>query len=147
MLNTAFDRYRERLFTQDRQVSYFKAIAQDRLKDAAEAYLQSAGPDDKGNFVFDIRASIVPLLAEHLASAFKKQGGRNYIQIEVTHDELGPLQLTLQRRWGEMPSSRAARFENALRSIANINNGPDLPSGEWRCQEAARIAESALNHN
>ena len=32
----------------------------------------------------------------------------------------------------------------ALRRIANINNGPDRASGEWRCQEAAAIAKAAL---
>jgi hypothetical protein len=37
-----------------------------------------------------------------------------------------------------------ARFERALKQIANINNGPDLASASYRCQEAARIAERAL---
>lgn len=37
-----------------------------------------------------------------------------------------------------------ARFERALKQITNLNNGPDLASAEWRCQEAAKIAERAL---
>lgn len=40
-----------------------------------------------------------------------------------------------------------ARYERALRLIANINNGPDRASGEWRCLEAARIAEDALKQS
>lgn len=32
----------------------------------------------------------------------------------------------------------------ALRRIADINNGPDKASGEWRCQEAESIARAAL---
>ena len=32
----------------------------------------------------------------------------------------------------------------ALESIANINNGPDRASGEYRCQEAALCASNAL---
>ena len=36
------------------------------------------------------------------------------------------------------------RYCRALKTIANINNGPDRASGEYRCQEAAAIAEEAL---
>lgn len=32
----------------------------------------------------------------------------------------------------------------ALNRIANINNGPDLASASWRCEEAAAIARGAL---
>jgi hypothetical protein len=38
-------------------------------------------------------------------------------------------------------------YEAALRSIANLNNGPDLASGDYRCREAAAIAQDALNRN
>ncbi len=36
-------------------------------------------------------------------------------------------------------------YETALRSIANLNNGPDLASGDYRCREAAFIAQTALD--
>ena len=50
--------------------------------------------------------------------------------------------------------ARAARDENArklriaikaLETIANINNGPDRASGEYRCIEAAQYAGAALD--
>ncbi len=37
------------------------------------------------------------------------------------------------------------RLVKALRSIADINLGPDRASGEYRCTEAAAIAAAALN--
>jgi len=37
-----------------------------------------------------------------------------------------------------------ARWERALISIRDINDGPDKASGEWRCMEAAAIARQAL---
>ncbi len=40
---------------------------------------------------------------------------------------------------------RVEALEKALRKIANINNGPDRASGEWRRQEASAIALAALN--
>jgi len=36
------------------------------------------------------------------------------------------------------------RFRAALCKIAEINDGPDRASGEWRCGEAERIAKEAL---
>lgn len=40
--------------------------------------------------------------------------------------------------------TRADRLAAALRRIADINLGPDRASGEYRCTEAAAIAEEAL---
>jgi hypothetical protein len=37
-----------------------------------------------------------------------------------------------------------ARMLRALERIANINNGPDLASSAWRCEEAAEIARGAI---
>lgn len=37
------------------------------------------------------------------------------------------------------------RYQKALRRIANLNNGPDQASGEWRAQEAAAIAQRAID--
>lgn len=40
--------------------------------------------------------------------------------------------------------SQRYRYFQALKKIANINNGPDRASGEYRCIEAAAIATEAL---
>jgi hypothetical protein len=37
-----------------------------------------------------------------------------------------------------------ARLKAALTRIKYINHGPDQASGEWRCMEAAAIADAAL---
>lgn len=90
-------------------LEHSKAVAEERWKDAAQLYLRSAGPNGKGAFEFNMHATIMPLIAEHLAETFRGLGGENYVQIEVNHDELGPLVLTMQRRLGELPATIAAR--------------------------------------
>ena len=44
-------------------------------------------------------------IAAHLAAQFKAIGATNYAQIEVNHEELGPLTLTIQRQRGRTPIS------------------------------------------
>jgi hypothetical protein len=39
-------------------------------------------------------------IAAHLAAQFKAIGTTNYVQIEVNHEELGLLMLTIQRQRG-----------------------------------------------
>ena len=39
-------------------------------------------------------------ITAHLAAQFKAIGATNYVQIEVNHEELGPLTLTIQRQRG-----------------------------------------------
>lgn len=90
------------------EIERLQALFEGRWKDAAEAYLKSAGPGRDGTFEFNIKVGIVPLIAAHLAATFKAMGGKNYIQIEVNHDELGPLVLTMQRRLGKLPAVVAA---------------------------------------
>lgn len=80
-----------------------------RFKEAAEARLVRAGPDGKGRFSIDIQSTIIPMISEHLAAAFRAQGGENYVEWEIGHPELGPMVLTLQRKWGERPAAVAAR--------------------------------------
>lgn len=103
------------------EIAHLRALSEGRWKDAATAYLQSAGPDGEGGFKFDIQCSIVPLIAEHLAASFKAMGGENYVQMEMGHDELGPLVLTIQRKHGDLPAVVAARErERANRAEAAL---------------------------
>ena len=53
--------------------------------------LHHAGLEEDKTFVF---------IAAHLAAQFKAIGATNYAQIEVNHEELGPLMLTIQRQRG-----------------------------------------------
>lgn len=41
--------------------------------------------------------------------------------------------------------AEADQFRTALRQLKNINNGPDLASPSWRCEEVALIASAALS--
>jgi hypothetical protein len=41
-----------------------------------------------------------PFIAAHLAAQFETIGATDYTQIEVNHEQLGPLTLTLQRQGG-----------------------------------------------
>ena len=54
----------------------------------------------------------------------------------MSYEVLEQLQIALEDR---------DDYRAALTRIANINNGPDRASGEWRCQEAAAIAQAALS--
>lgn len=74
-----------------------------------EALLLRAGPSGDG-FQFDFQATVVPLMAEHLAQTLKGLGGENYVTMEFNHEEVGPLLLTIQRRFGEYPAQKAGRL-------------------------------------
>lgn len=105
-----------------------QALVDGRFKDAAEARLVRAGPDADGKFTIDIQSTMIPMIAEHMAVAFKAMGGENYVQFELGHEELGPLVLTLQRKWGELPATIAsrekARAEKAEAELARLRGGP-----------------------
>jgi hypothetical protein len=73
------------------EIAYLRAIANGKFADAAQMRLHHAGLQDDKTFVF---------IAAHLAAQFKAIGATNYAQIEVNHEELGPLMLTIQRQRG-----------------------------------------------
>ena len=71
-------------------IAYLRAIVNGKFADAAQMRLHHAGLEEE-TFVF---------IAAHLAAQFKAIGATNYAQIEVNHEELGPLTLTIQRQRG-----------------------------------------------
>src|SRR6516164_5764015 len=73
------------------EIAYLRAIANGKSADAAQIPLHHAGLEEDETFVF---------IAAHLAAQFKAIGATNYIQIEVNHEGLGPLMLTIQRQRG-----------------------------------------------
>ena len=72
------------------EIAYLRAIVNGKFADAAQMRLHHAGLEEE-TFVF---------IAAHLAAQFKAIGDTNYVQIEVNHEELGPLTLTIQRQRG-----------------------------------------------
>lgn len=87
-----------------------QALVDGRFKDEAQMVLKHLELCD-GSFDLAAQAPIVMVMVEHLAEAFKAMGGDNYVCLEMNHDELGPMILSIQRRFGEMPASKAARLE------------------------------------
>ena len=73
------------------EIAYLRAIANRKFADAAQMRLDHAGLEEDKTFVF---------ITAHLAAQFKAIGATNYAQIEVNHEELGPLTLTIQRQRG-----------------------------------------------
>jgi hypothetical protein len=73
------------------EIAYLRAIANGKSADAAQIRLHHAGLEEDKTFVF---------IVAHLAAQFKAIGASNYTQVEVNHEELGPLMLTIQRQRG-----------------------------------------------
>lgn len=73
------------------EIAYLRAIVNGKFADAAQIRLHHAWLEEDKTFVF---------IAAHLAAQFKAIGASNYVQIEVNHEELGPLMLTIQRQRG-----------------------------------------------
>ena len=81
------------------EIAYLRAIAKCKFAHAAQMRLHHAGLEEGKTFVF--------IIAD-LAAQFKAVGATNYIQIEVNHEELGPLTLTIQRQPGAADISQMA---------------------------------------
>lgn len=73
---------------------------------------------DRSGVDITLRHPIIPLIADHLAAAFKDAGGENYVTFEISHPELGPLSLIMQRRWRDTPERKATKYHDALTRIA-----------------------------
>ena len=73
------------------EIAYLRPIANGKFADAAQMRLDHAGLEEDKTFVF---------ITAHLAAQFKAIGATNYAQIEVNHEKLGPLTLTIQRQRG-----------------------------------------------
>lgn len=86
---------------------------------AGEAQLTELHLDERG-LEFRMKHPIVPLMAEHLAEAFKDAGGVNYVAFDVNCEDIGPLVLTMQRRLGETPEMQVRRLRATLRQIRTI---------------------------
>jgi hypothetical protein len=73
------------------EIAYLRAIVNGKFADAAQMRLHYAGLEEDTTFVF---------ITAHLAAQFKAIGATNYVRIEVNHEQLGPLTLTIQRQRG-----------------------------------------------
>ncbi len=87
------------------EIAYLRAIANGKSADAARMRLHHPGLEEDKTFVF---------IAAHLAAQFEAVGATSYVQIEVNHEELGPLMLTLQRQRGRRRSTPTRSSPAAL---------------------------------
>ena len=95
----------------------------------------------------DLQSSIIPLIVEMLVATFKSAGAVNYWSIELNHDELGPLELLIQRRWGDTPAKKAARAEEKIEDLKDalhriVLHDPKIPGLKFSSYES--LLESAI---
>jgi hypothetical protein len=104
-------------------VSDQAAMLEERFSDLRLAGFQ--------NGVFTFKGPLIPLLAEAMAQMLRPCGGSepaNYTETAITHEELGPLTLTLQRKSGQTPhelraaaETRADQAERRERALLDSN--------------------------
>ena len=109
------------------------------------------------NGVITLKGPLIPLLAEAMAQMLRPDGRSepaNYTETAVTHEELGPLTLTLQRKSGKTPhelrlaaETRAEQAELRERALLAYNQRErsaltELASLRSRLRDAARRAEA-----
>lgn len=109
------------------------------------------------NGTLTLKGPLIPLLAEAMAQMLRPAGAAgaaNYAETAVTHEELGPLTLTLQRRTGATPhelrlaaETRAEQAERRERALLASNQRErsaltELASLRSRLRDAGRRAEA-----
>lgn len=107
--------------------------------------------------VFTFKSPIIPLIAEAMAQTLRPDrasGPANYTETAITHEELGPLTLTLQRKTGKTPhelrreaetrADQAERRENALLASNQRERSAlvELAGVKSRLRDALRRAEA-----
>ena len=125
--------------------------------DLKKAYLLSAGPDyAKGGFEMVFRSPIGAFLAEFFAECLKAEGAENFLAISANHDELGPIEFSIQRQHGETMVAQLSRVkaeaaearrlaleeaEQAMHALKDKRSGADLSAqNAWSDGIAAIIA-------
>jgi hypothetical protein len=86
----------------------------DTLRAMSAVRLHSMTADERNGWVMNLSHDVVPIIGDALAKSFEDHGGQNYVEFHC-QSKLGPLVLTLQRRFGKTPSQlkEAAEHESA----------------------------------
>jgi hypothetical protein len=100
---------------------------------ANEAYLTGMEPTESGMHI-GLKGIGVQLMVESLAGQFKGSGAVNFLEVSLSHEETGPMLVTLQRLHGETPAQQKAA---ALREL-------DEARADIRAVEANYEAARAL---
>lgn len=109
------------------------------------------------NGVFTFQSPIIPLIAEAMAQTLRPDPDAdpaNYTETEITHNELGELTMTIQRRSGKTPhqlrkeaETRAEQAERRERALLENNQHErsavvELASLRHRLRDAAKRARA-----
>lgn len=75
---------------------------------ANEAYITGLVPVAAGGMELGLSGDACQLLAEGFAGQFKGSGGINFIEVQMSHKDIGPFTVTIQRQHGETPAQQKA---------------------------------------
>jgi hypothetical protein len=94
-----------------------QALVEGRFKDAR---LLSMAPDGKGAFVMDIRTGLSGILAENMLAILQGEGAPNFVEVEVTHLDAGPLTFSVARRLGRSCAAQLADAKVKLAAFGEL---------------------------
>lgn len=127
---------------------------------ANQTRLLSAGPGESGGFDLLLDGGACRFLIEAFAQQFKQSGATNYLECSFSHNELGPLTVTLQRVHGITPAQRidqlqrrVERYEEELATVTADRDTLNIKLAEYAQYaqqdpliEAVFTASGALIH-
>jgi hypothetical protein len=78
------------------------------------------------------------MFAAHMAEYFRREGGKNFIVLDMSDPNTGDrFQITMQRAGGETPAVKIAKLQATLRKIRDTCGDSD-PAGGTRAADLAR---------
>ncbi len=96
------------------EIERLLALVEGRFKGAR---LLRTGPDGRGAFEIAIRSDLAGLMADHLLHIMQLEGGQNFVQMEVTHPDAGPLTFTIEQRCGRSPAAQLAEIKTRTATL------------------------------
>lgn len=106
------------------------ARAEAAESDFAQCYLKQMKAENNGTISLDVSSKAVEIMAFHLANMIVGHGAQNYVTMECVsrapeHAEIGPMVLTLQKKWAKTPHEcrkDAEAERDALRAERDNSN-------------------------
>jgi hypothetical protein len=107
-----------------------------------EAYLEGMNPSG-GSLHMGLTGTACQMLAESFAGQFVGSGATNFVEVAMSHKELGPFTVTIQRTHGETPAQQKAaalaRLDNALTLLSDaLETFDDIPHQDHEVADRIR---------
>lgn len=96
------------------EVERLKALLDKRWKDARLLHM---APDGRGAFEVAIQSDLAGLMADHLLHIMQLDGGNNFVQIEASHPDVGPITFSIEKRFGRSPARQIAEAKVRLTNM------------------------------